>query len=122
MSAYDLVRFSAGALRGHSLRTNLSLLGVAIGVASVILLTSIGEGARGFILNEFTQFGTNLVAVNPGHQETSGMPGLGGTVYPLTLEDGEALARLPGVDEVVPVIYGAAPVEYRERSRSVFVY
>jgi putative ABC transport system permease protein len=99
------------------------MLGITIGVASVILLTSIGEGTRVYVLNEFTQFGTNLAAVNPGKTETSGMPGaLGGTINPLTLADMEALMRLPGVQDAVPVVMGTAPVEYGERERNVFVY
>jgi putative ABC transport system permease protein len=89
----------------------------------VILLTSIGEGTRMYVLREFTQFGTNLVAINPGKTETSGMPGaLGGTINPLTVADMEALARLPGIQKAVPVVMGTAPVEYGGKERNVFVY
>ena len=45
----DLLAFAAGTFRGHRLRTSLSLLGVAIGVAAVLLLTSLGEGARRYV-------------------------------------------------------------------------
>ena len=72
MSPADLLRFSGGALRGHRLRTGLSLLGVAIGVASVILLTSLGEGARRYVVGEFSALGTNLLIVMPGKVETTG--------------------------------------------------
>jgi len=118
-----LLHLAAGALRGHRLRSALSILGIAIGVASVILLTSIGEGTRVYILDQFTQFGTNIIAVNPGKSKTLGVPGvLGGTTHKLTIDDAEALARLPGVERVVPVTAGMARVEAGDRGRSVYVY
>ena len=55
------------------------MLGILIGIASVILLTSIGEGTRLFVLSEVTQFGATLVSVNPGKVETTGLPGALGT-------------------------------------------
>ena len=63
MRGGDLLAFAAGALRGHRLRTSLSLLGVAIGVAAVLLLTSLGEGARRYVTGEFALLGSNLVIV-----------------------------------------------------------
>ena len=88
-----------------------------------MLLTSIGEGARQYILAEFTQFGTNLISINPGRTETTGMSAsVGGTTNPLTLADAEALERLRGVETVVPVTMGTAAVEREGRTRHVFVY
>ena len=55
----DLARLAAGAITSHRLRSVLSMLGIAIGIAAVILLTSIGEGTRRYILAQFSQFGTN---------------------------------------------------------------
>ena len=72
MNLMDILRFSAGGLSGHRLRTGLSLLGVAIGVASVITLTSLGEGARLFVTGEFASLGSNLLIVIPGKTETQG--------------------------------------------------
>jgi len=121
----DLVLFSLRTLAAQRLRSALSILGVAIGVASVILLTSIGEGTRRYVLAQFSQFGTNLMSINPGHTETTGIPGIfGGTTRPLTLDDGEALARLPGVTAVVPIAFGAARVEGGpwQLARSVPIY
>jgi putative ABC transport system permease protein len=123
MSAIDFFRLAWQSLWYHRQRSALTMLGILIGIASVILLTSIGEGTRFFVLTEFTQFGTTLVAINPGRIETSGIPGaLGTTVHPLTVEDAEVLDRLPGIDRVVPVIMGAAPVEQAGKTRNVFVY
>jgi len=123
MTVDDVIRHAARAVLDHRQRSLLTMLGITIGVASVILLTSIGEGARLHIVSQFTQFGTNLVSINPGKIETSGVPGaLGGTLHPLTLADAEALRRVRGVTEVVPVVMGTAAVEYGGRERGVFVY
>lgn len=115
-----LLPLAVGALRAHRLRSFLSMLGIAIGVAAVILLTSIGEGTRVYVLSQFTQFGTNILAVNPGKAKTLGIPGvLGGTTHKLTIDDAQALARIPGVETVVPVVMGNARVEGGGRARSV---
>jgi len=109
---FELALFSLRTLVALKLRSALSILGIAIGVGSVILLTSIGEGTRRYVLEQFSQFGTNLLAVNPGKTETSGIPGIfGGSTKPLTIDDSEALTRIPGVTAVVPVAMGSAPVQ-----------
>jgi putative ABC transport system permease protein len=118
----DLLHLATGALRAHRLRSFLSMLGIAIGVAAVILLTSIGEGTRVYMVSQFTQFGTNILAVNPGKSKTIGIPGvLGGTTRKLTIDDAEALERIAGVETVVPVTMGLARVQAGERGRSVTV-
>lgn len=123
MAPSDLSRYAWQSIRSHRLRTALTMLGIVIGIASVILLTSIGEGTRRFILAEFTQFGTNLLAVTPGKIKTTGMPGsVFSTVRKLTVEDAEAILRVPGVERTVPLAVGMARVESGERGRSVFVY
>jgi putative ABC transport system permease protein len=117
------IAWSFQALRSHRLRSSLSMLGIAVGIAAVILLTSIGEGSRMFILRQFAQFGTNLLTVTPGKTKTTGIPGvLGGTTRKLTIEDAEAVARVPGVEHVSPSTYGPARVEAGGRGRSVIVY
>jgi putative ABC transport system permease protein len=122
MDFIEVLRFVAGALRGQRLRSFLSAVGVAIGVASVILLTSLGEGTRAYIVNQFTQFGTSLIGINPGKVETVGIPGIfQGTTHKLTIDDSEALRRVPGVNEVVPLVVGHARVEGGGRGRSVML-
>ena len=89
----------------------------------MILLTSIGEGTRLYILAQFTQFGTNILQINPGKTETLGLPGVfGGTTHKLTLDDAEALDRLPSVQKSVPLAFGQARVEGNGRGRSVLIY
>ncbi|MBJ78076.1 MAG: peptide ABC transporter permease [Planctomycetes bacterium] len=101
----------------------LSVLGIAIGIAAVILLTSIGEGTRRYMLAQFTQFGTNILGINPGKIDTLGIPGVfGGTTHKLTLDDAESIRRIPGIEAVAPVALGQARVAGNGRGRSVFVY
>ncbi len=120
----DLLRFSGGALRGHRLRTALSLAGVSIGVASVVLLTSLGEGARRYVTGEFASLGSNLLIVFPGKTETTGLsPFVTGAPHDLTLDDAEAIARrVPLARRVAPIVFGGATARYGERSRDVGVW
>jgi len=123
VSSLDLLRFSGGALRGHRLRTGLSLLGVAIGVAAVIVLTSLGEGARIYVTGEFMQLGTNLLLVMPGKTETTGAaPIFGGVPHDLTIEDAEAIERyVRSARAVAPFTMGQAPARYGQTTRDVTV-
>lgn len=123
MRGGDLLAFAAGALRGHRLRTSLSLLGVAIGVSSVVLLTSLGEGARLYVTGEFALLGSNLVIVLPGKSETTGIvPVTGGVPNDLTLDDVEALRRRISVlSSVAPLSVGGLTARFGERSRDLTV-
>ena len=123
MSLLDLLGFALTALTRQRLRSLLSLLGVAIGVGAVVLLTSLGEGARRYVTGQFESLGTNLVIVIPGKTETQGaLPGIGGAPNDLTIDDARALRRrLPQVNRVVPVVVGPETVSRRERQRQVVV-
>ena len=93
MRVRDLLGFATHALRGHRLRTGLSLLGVAIGVAAVVTLTALGEGARRYVVGQFASIGSNLVIVLPGKAETTGIvPVAGGAVQ--LLQPGSSLDQL----------------------------
>jgi len=119
----DLVKFTGHSVLSHRMRALLTALGIAVGVAAVVLLTSIGEGVRRFVLAEFTQFGTNIVSVTPGTAQTmGGSIGVFGTVRPLTIDDAEALRRVPYATASVPVVQGNAEVEGNGRKRRVTVY
>jgi putative ABC transport system permease protein len=118
----DKFGFAARSILAHRLRSSLTMLGILIGIASVILLTSIGEGTRTYILDEFTQFGTHIISVRPGKSTTTGMPGaVGATIRKLTNEDASALSHIVGIEAVAPLTAGMARVEAGERGRSVFV-
>ena len=123
MRARDVLGYSARSLRGHRLRSALSLRGVAIGVASVILLTSLGEGAKQYVTGEFTSLGSNLLIIVPGRTETTGAAPMVSTApNDLTLDDSEALLqRVPSVRKLAPLVFGTAPASAGERSRDVMV-
>jgi putative ABC transport system permease protein len=122
LHAADLARYALGSLRAQPLRSGLTALGIAVGIAAVVLLTAIGEGVHRFVLAEFTQFGTHLISVTPGKTETFGVSGaVVSNVRPLTLEDAAALAGVADVVAVVPQVQGNAEVEGGGRSRRVAV-
>ncbi len=123
MRIHDFLNLTGTSLIAHRMRSFLTALGIAVGIASVVLLTSIGEGVHQFVLSEFTQFGTTLVGINPGKATTSGTSmGIFGTERPLTIEDSEALKRLPFARAVVPFVQGNAEVEADNRRRRTTIY
>lgn len=122
MRLRDFTQLSLSSVIALRMRSFLTALGISIGIASVVLLTSIGEGIHQFMLSEFTQFGTNLMTITPGRTTTMGTSGaVIGNVRPLSLDDSEALRRLPEVESVVPVIQGNAAVKVGKRSRRTTV-
>lgn len=123
MLTRDFLRLTGSAILAHKLRSSLTMLGISVGIAAVIILTSIGEGMHQFIVSEFTQFGTTLVKVNPGKTQTMGMSvGAFGSERPLSIEDAEALQKLSFVKSVVGIIQGNAEVEGNRRTRRTTVY
>ncbi|MCG6922816.1 MAG: ABC transporter permease [Acidobacteria bacterium] len=123
MRATDVFGFASRALRGHRVRTGMSLLGVSIGVAAVIALTALGEGARLYVVGQFASIGTNLLIVLPGKTETTGgMPGFGGVPNDLTLADAEAVVQaIPEIEKGSPIAVGTETVAHGERRRQVAI-
>jgi len=119
----DLFSYALRAACGYPSRTLLSLLAMAIGVGAVVLLTSLGEGARLYVRQQFVSLGTHLVIVLPGRNETTGGPPpmLGTTPRELTLADSTALLRSRGVAEIAPVSVGSATVSWQQREREVVI-
>jgi putative ABC transport system permease protein len=124
LHSHDIAWFSWGALRGYPARTILMLIAMAIGVAAVVVLTSLGEGARRYVTNEFASLGTNLVIVFPGRSETAGINPttmMGETPRDLTLDDALALTRSYNVRRIAPINVGSADVSHLNLSREVVV-
>lgn len=121
MKLRDKVQFNFQVLGRHRIRTGLLLLAVGIGVASVILLTSLGEGARRYVDREFSALGNNTLIIFPGKTETvGGMPPIYGTTHrDLTLEDAAAIGHISGIADYAPIIAGNSLVSYRNRAREV---
>ncbi len=112
------------ALRRHTLRSVLTMLGIAIGVGAVILLVGLGEGAKSFITREFNSMGTNLIIIQPGRAETKSPfgPPPGGSTRKLTLEDSNALRqRGTLLAAVTPVMLGTNRIRHGGRERDVTV-
>jgi putative ABC transport system permease protein len=123
MRTGDFVRLIAQSVAAHRMRSLLTALGIGIGVTAVVLLTSIGEGLNRYVVEQFTQFGTTTLAVQPGKASTFGVsPGVLNSVRPLSLADAEAVARAPHVLHSVPVVAGSASIEGNGRERTVSVY
>jgi putative ABC transport system permease protein len=122
MHLNDSIRFAVQSLASQRLRTLLTALGIAVGIGAVVLLTSLGEGIHRYVLGEFTQFGTNLIAVTPGRTSTTGVSGaVISNVRPLSLADARAVLRIPGVVAAVPLVQGNAAVDFRRRSRRTLI-
>ncbi len=120
----DLLRFARDAATGNPLRTALLVLAMSIGVAAVVVLTALGDGARRYVVDQFSSLGTNLVIVLPGRSETGGFnPGNAITSTPrdLTIDDAESLQRARSVRRVAPLAVGTSEISYGGRLREVMV-
>lgn len=119
MRIRDLLSLSFDSIQAQRTRAALTALGIAVGIASVVVLTSIGEGVRLFVLAEFGGFGTNVISVKPGTTDTRGAAGgITATIRPLTMDDAYALDRVRGVSAVVPLVRGTADIKFENRTRS----
>jgi len=118
----DAVGLALESLRLHRLRTGLTLTGIAIGVTAVLLLTALGDAAKGYVVQQFADIGANLVIVVAGKVETSGLPSPGGVTRDLTIDDCEAIPKLaPAARVVAPLSLGSGVFEYGGRTRAVYV-
>ncbi len=102
MKLGDLLRLAISRLGTGKLRTGLTMLGVIIGVASVVALVSVGQGATSGINSRLEGLGTNLLSVTPGATTTGATRGALGSATTLTIEDATALTTLPDVAGVAP--------------------
>jgi putative ABC transport system permease protein len=119
----EIFGFALGALKAQRTRALLSAFGIAIGIAAVVLLTSLGEGMHRFVISEFTQFGTNLIGVSPGKTKTAGASvGVFGTIRPLTIDDAIAIHQLPYIQVADPIVQGNAEIGAAGRRRRCTVY
>jgi putative ABC transport system permease protein len=124
MRAADLIRFAREAATGNPLRAGLLVLAMAIGVAAVVVLTALGDGARRYVMNEFSSLGSNLVIVLPGRSQTGGFnPGNAITSTPrdLTIDDAQALQRASAVRRVAPLAVGTSEISVGGKLREVLV-
>jgi len=124
MRLIDLVRYTFLALRRQRFRSLMLLIAVGLGVGAVVVLTALGEGARGYVMGEFAFLGKDTVVMFPGRKETTGgMPPITGTAArAITLEEVAVLQRtVPGVTSLAPIVIGNGPVSYKSRERESIV-
>jgi putative ABC transport system permease protein len=119
----DVLTFAARALGTERRRAGLALLGTGIGVAAVLVMVALGEGALRLVRAQFEMLGPNLLAILPGKSETTGaLPGLIGAPRELTLEDARALRRsVDSLERVAPVVFGNEELAVGARARRVLV-
>jgi putative ABC transport system permease protein len=119
----DFLTLTTSSFLAARMRSFLTGLGIAIGIAAVILLTSIGEGLHQFVLQEFSQFGTNIISIQPGKTQTQGSNvGVFGSSRQLSLEDADALRRLPYVESVNPSVMGNVELKFNGKTRRTTVF
>lgn len=122
MKLIDTVQTSFKAVLSYRIRSLLIILAMALGVAAVVVLTALGDGARNYVINQFSSIGTNLLVVLPGRAETSGAflgAVLGQTPRDLTLKDAQLIGRLPQVRRYAPLNVGEAELSAANRLRAV---
>lgn len=123
MTFNDTLSLSYSAIKTQPVRVLLIILAMSIGIASVTVLTALGESARFYIMSEFEALGTHLIIVLPGRSETTGgqPPLFGETPRDLTLADAEALYKSRHISAIAPISIGAAPVSIKGLEREVTV-
>ncbi|MBV8304942.1 MAG: ABC transporter permease [Acidimicrobiia bacterium] len=105
MNWLDTVKTGLDAIRSHRLRSGLTMLGILIGIAAVILTVGLGEGAQAQVTNQINALGTNLLVVSPGSVTTGGIRGGFGSANTLTKADADALGSkvaAPDIAQVAP--------------------
>ncbi|HET7408121.1 MAG TPA: ABC transporter permease [Mycobacteriales bacterium] len=102
MSYLEALRLALRRLRSNRLRTALTALGVIIGVGALVALLAVGQGTKQQLTSRIASLGTNLLNVSAGASFSGGVRGAAGSASTLTVDDADALARLPGVAAVAP--------------------
>ncbi len=112
MNITESMRIALRSLSANRLRSGLTMLGIVIGVTSVIAMMSIGQGAQAAITNQITSIGTNLLYVRPGATQSGGVRAAEGSASTLTREDGQALEGLENIVAVAPQVESFGQVVY----------
>ncbi|HRB29253.1 MAG: ABC transporter permease [Nitrosomonas sp.] len=110
-----------GALRQNRLRTGLTMLGMIIGVAAVVLMLSIGQGARTKINETIAAMGSNLFIVVPGATSSGGFSFGSGSVRTLTINDAYAIAELASISATAPITSGTVQLNYSAKNWSTII-
>ena len=111
------LRLALRAIARNKLRAALTVLGILIGIAAVVAMTALGEGAKAKITEQMRSLGSNMLVIFPGSNTTSGAKGSAGSLATLTEEDATAIGReCPSVSVVAAVTGGMAQVVYEDQN------
>jgi putative ABC transport system permease protein len=120
MLIWDLFKMALRSLIANKLRTFLTTLGIIIGVASLLSLIAIGEGAKKSTLSTISKFGTNIISVKPGREKKRHVSGE--RVVTLTLEDAKAIETgVPLITGVAAQVYKSAQLKYSSKNTNTTV-
>jgi putative ABC transport system permease protein len=109
------------ALRLNRLRTGLTMLGMIIGVAAVVLMLAVGQGAQTMVNQAISSMGSNLLIVVPGATSSGALRSGSGSVQTLTMGDAQAIASLPSIKAAAPLVTGTAQLNYGANNWSTVV-
>ncbi len=120
MNIFRTIKSSFINLAANKVRSFLTMLGMIIGVGSVITIMSIGSGAQSLIFNEIASFGTNLIGIMPGGSEEGAPPAsmMGAVITTLTYEDAKAVGEIPHVVAVTPYSNGNADISFGDKIKN----
>lgn len=104
MNILNLLKIALKALNNNKLRCFLTMLGIIIGVASVITMLAIGQGSKNSIKEQISEMGSNMIMIHPGHMQRGGVRQSADDMQSLEVADYEALATLPGVAAISPSV------------------
>jgi len=122
ISLADNTKIAFRSIRGNLMRSALTMLGIVIGVAAVILMVAIGSGAHRKVTEEIRSLGSNVLIVQPGAQRTGGVRQKGGSEHTLTEQDASAIrSQIPGVEAASPVVSGSAQAIHGNRNWATVV-
>jgi putative ABC transport system permease protein len=121
MNLFAIIGEALRALRQNRLRSGLTMLGMIIGVAAVVLMLSIGQGAQTKINQTIVEMGSNLFIVVPGATSSGGFSFGSGSVKTLTIHDAQAIAELPSISATAPVTTGTVQLNYAIKNWSTII-
>ena len=110
MRPLDYLSAAGGAMRANPFRTLLTMLGIIIGVGSMISMAAIGAGAQAQVQEQIRSFGANVLMINPNARNRNGVREVGNFRRPLTASDAQGIAELSSVRAAAPSVAGAAQV------------
>ncbi len=122
MSLIELLKTAIQALSTNKVRTGLTMLGIIIGIASVITMLGIGSGAQASIQSSVTALGTNVLTISSSGQFSGVVRGAAGAASTLTMDDATALSQVQGVSAVSPETQSQAQIIAGQNNTNTIVY